>query len=148
MQVLFFDQDMESYRAKAGLELAEHNLELLILLAPPRVSWDCRQMLPYLVYMALGLQACQSITAQLSYVPSPLAISWYFSQVCSPAHPGWPMAPLILFLLLTLCSAGFSAHPFPLHTRNCIRNKYFLQALLCLHPKWDQLFIDTNELSF
>lgn len=141
-------QDMGSYRAKAGLELAECNLELLILLAPPRVFWDCRQMLPCLVYVALGLHACQASTAQWSYVPSPLAISWYFSQVCSPAPPVWLMAPLTLFLLLALCSAGVSVHPFPLHTRNCIRNKDFLQALLCLHPKWDQLFIDTNELSF
>lgn len=55
----------------------------------------------------------------------------------------------VFYLCCLPCAQpGFSALPFPLRTRSCMRNKYFLQALLCLHPKWDRLFIDTNELSF
>lgn len=98
-----------SYIAKAGLELTEHNTEFLIFLALPTVSWVIGRC--YHAWFMWhwrffpGLHECQANTIELTYIPSPLVMSWHVSHICSLAHPLWLTAALILFTLLTLCPA-------------------------------------------
>lgn len=130
-------------------------------------SWTCWEWSwvpdpPGSTYRVLGLQAdaivalwidswafrmpASILSSELH--PQPPGLVLRLSQVCPLGHsPRW--AWHFLYLGYVVCvQPGFPAPLFPPHTRNCIRNKCFLQAPLCLHPKWDQLFIDTNELSF